>query len=236
MLGPVLNAAAITLGASLGWIWRGGPSPILQLRLRIAATVATLAIGLLMIGKAFTIGSGGNVGALAIAVLSLSLGNLAGRIVRLQRRLSAALEWSGLPRGTSGSGPLPWAAVSMVFAMNPLGVVGAVADGTLHLWHPLALKAVLDALAAWGFVASGSRAVAWSALPTLALTGTLSLGAGSMVGHGLGAASLVTLQFLCGFLVLLLVPTVYGWQRVALANYLPSLILAPFLSRWWLGN
>jgi uncharacterized membrane protein YqgA involved in biofilm formation len=236
MLGPLLNTAAIALGASLGWIWRGGPSPTLQFRLRIAATISTLAIGLLLIGKAFTLGSGNRLGSLAIAMVSLSLGNLTGRLLGLQRRLSAALEWSGLPRGTSSPGPLPWAAVSMVFALNPLGVVGSVADGALHLWHPLALKAVLDALAAWGFVATGSRGVAWSALPTLALTGTLSLGAGSLVDHGLGTSSLTTLQFLCGFLVLLLVPTVYGWQRVALANYLPSLILAPMLSRWWLGN
>lgn len=236
MQGPLLNAAAIALGAALGWIWRGGPSPTLQLRLRIAATLSTLAIGLLLIARASTLGSSNRVGALAIAVLCLSLGNLTGRLLGLQRRLSAALEWSGLPRGSSSSSPLPWAAVSMVFALNPLGVVGAVADGALHLWHPLALKAVLDALAAWGFVAAGSRSVAWSALPTLALTGTLSLGAGSLVGHGLGTSSLTTLQFLCGFLVLLLVPTVYGWQRVALANYLPSLIMAPLLSRWWMGT
>jgi uncharacterized membrane protein YqgA involved in biofilm formation len=236
MLGPLLNAAAIAAGASLGWIWRGGPSPTLQLRLRIAATAATLAIGLLLIANAFALGSSNRLGSLAIAVLCLSLGNLTGRLLGLQRHLSAALAWSGLPPGTSASGPLPWAAVSMVFAMNPLGMVGAVADGALHLWHPLALKAVLDALAAWGFVAAGSRAVAWSALPTLALTGTLSLGMSSLVGHGLGTTSLTTLQFLCGFLVLLLVPTVYGWQRVALANYIPSLILAPLLSRWWLGN
>ena len=236
MLGPVLNAAAIAVGASLGWIWRTGPSPTLQYRLRIAATVSTLAIGGLMITKAFTVGSGNRLGPLAISVLSLSLGNLTGRLLGLQRRLSTALQWSGLPRGTSASTPLPWAAVAMVFTLNPLGVVGAVGDGALNLWHPLALKAVLDALAAWGFVAAGSRAVAWSAMPTLAFTGTLSLCASFLAHHGIGAASLTTLQFLCGFLVLLLAPTVYGWQRVALANYLPSLVLAPLLTRWWMGN
>ena len=236
MLGPLLNAAAIGVGASLGWIWQQGPSPILQHRLRIAATVSTLAIALLMVLRSAGLGSRNWLGSLAIAMLSLSLGNLAGRLLGLQRRLSAALEWSGLPRGTSTATPLPWAAVAMVFTLNPLGVVGAVSDGTLNLWHPLALKAVLDALAAWGFVAAGSKAVAWTALPTLALTGTLSLGASFLAQHGLGPASLTTLQFLCGFLVLLLVPTVYGWQRVALANYLPSLILAPLLTRWWMGS
>lgn len=236
MLGPLLNAIAIAVGASLGWIWRQGPSPTLQHRLRIAATVSTLAIGMVMIVKAAGLGSRNWLGSLAIAMLSLSLGNFAGRLVGLQRRLSAALEWSGLPRGTSASTPLPWAAVVMVFTLNPLGVVGAVGDGALNLWHPLALKAVLDALAAWGFVAAGSRAVAWSALPTLAFTGTWSLAAGFLVHHRLGPSSLTTLQFLCGFLVLLLVPTVYGWQRVALANYLPSLILAPLLTQWWMGS
>ncbi len=236
MLGPLLNAAAIGVGASLGWIWQKRPSPILQHRLRIAATASTLAIAMLMIVRAAGPGTRNWLGSLAVAMLSLSLGNLAGRLLGLQRRLSTALEWSGLPRGTSASTPLPWAAVAMVFTLNPLGVVGAVSDGTLNLWHPLALKAVLDALAAWGFVAAGSKAVAWTALPTLALTGTLSLGANFLAHHGLGPASLTTLQFLCGFLVLLLVPTVYGWQRVALANYLPSLILAPLLTRWWMGN
>lgn len=236
MLGPLLNAAAIAVGASLGWIWRQGPSPTLQHRLRIAATASTLAIGMVMITKAAGLGSRNWLGSLAIAMLSLSLGNFAGRLLGLQRRLSAALEWSGLPRGTSASTPLPWAAVAMVFTLNPLGVVGAVGDGALNLWHPLALKAVLDALAAWGFVAAGSRAVAWSALPTLAFTGTWSLAAGFLVHHRLGPSSLTTLQFLCGFLVLLLVPTVYGWQRVALANYLPSLILAPLLTQWWMGS
>ena len=236
MLGPLLNAAAIAVGASLGWIWRQGPSPTLQHRLRIAATASTLAISMVMIAKAAGLGSRNWLGSLAIAMLSLSLGNFAGRLLGLQRRLSAALEWSGLPRSTSASTPLPWAAVAMVFTLNPLGVVGAVGEGALNLWHPLALKAVLDALAAWGFVAAGSRAVAWSALPTLAFTGTWSLAAGFLVHHRLGPSSLTTLQFLCGFLVLLLVPTVYGWQRVALANYLPSLILAPLLTQWWMGS
>lgn len=236
MLGPVLNAAAIAVGASLGGIWRDGPSLTLQHRLRIAATISTLAIALLMVWRAAAIGSVNWPGSLAIAVLSLSLGNLAGRLLGLQRQLSAALEWSGLPRGASTATPLPWAAVAMVFTLNPLGVAGAVSDGALHLWHPLALKAVLDALAAWGFAAAGSRAVAWSALPTFAFTGTLSLVASFLARHGLDPASLTTLQFLCGFLVLLLVPTVYGWQRVALANYLPSLILAPLMTRWWMGN
>ncbi len=236
MLGPLLNAVAIGAGALMGAVWREGPAPTLQHRLRIAVTASTLAISLLMVFKGFTVGSVKPLGSLAIALLSLSLGNLTGRLLGLQRRLSLALEWSGLPRGTSGSTPLPWSAVTMVFALNPLGFVGAVGNGALLLWHPLALKAVLDALAAWGFVAAGSRGVAWSALPTLAFTGTLSLGAGFLARHGLGASSLTTLQFLCGFLVLLLVPTVYGWKRVALANYLPSLILAPLLTRWWMGN
>jgi uncharacterized membrane protein YqgA involved in biofilm formation len=45
---------------------------------------------------------------------------------------------------------------------------------------------------------------------------------------------LASLLVIGGLLVLVLAPVIYGFQKVPLANYLPSLVLAPLLTRWWL--
>ena len=77
-----------------------------------------------------------------------------------------------------------------LFCAAPLAVLGAVQDGLLGYWFPLAVKAVMDGLATLGFAGLFRWAPTLAALPVLAFQGTITLACAQwlkplLAAHGL---------------------------------------------------
>jgi len=239
MNGAFLNAFGILLGALYG-LTRRAPLPArVQSFFRAGLGVFTLFTGARLVlenlGAPFPTG----LKRLLIALLAVTLGYWAGKLLRLQnlsnwlgrragRCIAAADEH---PPGRPAAG---LAAGVVLFGEAPLGWLGAVENGFTGWWCLLAAKAVMDALAMAGLVKMFGWLPALSAFPVLGLFGGLTFvcqteaapfcqahhltdSVNAVVGLAACAVSLVILEV----------------RRVELTNFLPGLVVAPLLEWFW---
>lgn len=177
---------------------------------------------------------------LAVVVLSLILGRILGRVLRLQknsnrlgrfaRERMAAARPDAANRFTSG-----FAVCSALFCAAPMGMIGAMQDGLSGDVAPLAVKAAMDALAAMSFVGMFGWGVALSAVPVLILQGTISLCCARLALPFLAAHQLLdSASVTGGFLISWVALIIFEIRKIEVTDYLPSLVIAPLLTWWWL--
>ena len=176
---------------------------------------------------------------LLVAILALTLGKLIGQLLHLQN-LSNALGRSARERIAAARPGDPQRAnagfkvCATLFCAAPLGWLGSLQDGLSGYAYPLAIKAVIDGLATLGFVPVFGRGVLLSALPVLAFQGTLSLLSALVLRPILEPRGLVDpVNAVGGLLVFCVALVILGLKKIKLADYLPSLAVAPLLAWWW---
>jgi uncharacterized membrane protein YqgA involved in biofilm formation len=238
MLGTILNVAGILAGGLVG-MFRRRPLPVTrEAYFKIALAAFTVFYGLRLSWLNLS-GSFGQVfKQLLIVVLALALGRLTGRLLRLQtfsnrlgrrarERLAAA---SPSDRQRPGEG---FKICAGLFCAAPLGILGAVQDGLTRYFYPLAIKGVIETLATMGFVPVFGWGVMLAALPVLAFQGTVTLLCALFLGPFLTAHGLLeSINAVGGFLVAAVALVMLDLKRIELADYLPSLAVAPLLT--WL--
>jgi hypothetical protein len=240
MIGTILNSAAIMIGGTLGLTTFKALSPSSESQLRIVLAAFTVFFGLRLTWLSLN----GSVLQIlkqsAILLFALMLGKLVGRILGLQkasnylgRRAQEQIVAAQSSRShTVNEGFKPCA---ILFCAAPLGILGAVQDGLLssHYFYPLAVKAVMDGFAALGFIRILGWGVLLSAIPVLAVQGTLTLVCAFFVAPLLSERGLLDpVNAVGGMLVFCVALVMLGLKRIELTDYLPSLLFAPLLT--WL--
>jgi uncharacterized protein len=249
VFGTFLNVAGILLGGLVGLTGRRTLTRASETYVRNALAAFTIFFGL----RFAWLSLGSSVlqvfKQLLLVVVAMSLGKLLGKLFRLQK-LSNSLGQGARQRIAAANPAAPNAAgegfktCAALFCAAPLGILGAVQDGftsapggigTSEYFYPLAVKAVVDGLAAMGFVGLFGWGVLLSVVPVLALQGAVSLFCARLLGPTLGAHGLVNpVNATGGFLVASVALVMLGIKRIELADYLPSLAVCPLLA-WWLG-
>jgi uncharacterized membrane protein YqgA involved in biofilm formation len=175
-------------------------------------------------------------GQIGVMILALMLGRLLGKLLRLQQ-FSNYLGRLARDRITEASTDEPnrfangFATCTMLFCAAPLAFLGAVQDGLSSYFFPLAVKGVMEGLAIYGFVSIFGWGVTLSALPVLALQGTISLVCAHLLKPFLEAHALIDpINAVGGMLVFSVALVILGLKKVELADYLPSLVAAPVLA------
>ena len=239
MIGAFLNALGILLGALFGLAGRNELSARMQNQIKSALGAFTAFCGLqlvwLNVGGSFL----SVVKQLFLAMLAIVLGSLLGKILGLQKisnrlgRHAAALLTTGeSPTARLASG---FVAATILFCAAPLGILGAVTDGLAGYFFPLALKAVMDGLAMMGLVKQFRWPVALAAVPVFFFFTGLTFAVHAYAQPWLEAHSLIhAVHAAAGLVICTTALVVLEVRRVALANYLPALAVAPLLT-WWLG-
>ena len=175
---------------------------------------------------------------LGIIVVAMMLGRLTGKLLRLQvlsnrlghfaRDRIAAAQKSGGKNISDGVN-----VCAALFCAAPLGWLGAISEALGGGPLVLGVKAVMEGLAAMGFVVMFGWGVALSALPVLALQGTIALLVSQFAFPFLSAHQLVeSVNATVGLMVFSVSLLVFEVRRVEVAGYLPSLIWAPLLTYW----
>ena len=239
MIGAFLNACGILIGALAGLTGRGELSARTQQQAKSALGAFTAFCGLqlvwLNVGGSFV----SVVKQLFLALLAVVLGSLLGKILGLQKvsnrlgRHAAQLLAAGeSPTARPASG---FIAATILFCAAPLGILGAVTDGLAGYYFPLALKAVMDGLAMMGLVKQLRWPVALAAVPVFFFFNGLTLAIHAYAQPWLEAHSLIpAINAAAGLVICTTALVVLEVRRVALANYLPALVVAPLLT-WWLA-
>lgn len=244
MTGTILNVIGILAGGVIGLLWKKPLAMSTQSFFKISLGAATAFVGLRLTWLSLSAPFVHALKQLGIVILALVLGKLTGRLLRLQKtsnrlgqfaRERMAAVKPGDPRRFSDG----FNVCAILFCAAPLGMVGALCDGlsvpggVSGSFLPLAVKAVMDGLAAMSFVAMFGSGVLLSAAPVLAFQGTITLLAARLLQPLLLAHGLIEpVNATSGLLVFTVSLVILEIRKIELTDYLPSLVLAPLLSLW----
>jgi uncharacterized membrane protein YqgA involved in biofilm formation len=235
VIGTIINVAGILIGGLFGLSGRASISPQGESYLKIALAVATVWFGLRLTWLSLSGTFVQVILQLVVVVVAMMLGKLLGRLLRLQafsnrlgqsarEQISAAKP--GQPDANAG-----FQTCSMLFCAAPLGIMGAITDGLTGYVAPLVIKGVIEAMALVGFARIFGWGCLLSALPVLALQGTIALVCAHVLGPTLAAHGLIaSVNATAGLMIFSVALVILELKKVELADYLPSLAVAPLLT------
>ena len=240
MIGTFLNVAGILVGGIIGLAGRKSLSAANESFFKVTLAAATVFCGLRLTWLSFSGSFSHVLKQFLILLLALTLGKLTGRLLQLQR-MSNALGRQARERLAKANPGDPqrlsegFKTCTALFCAAPLGILGSVQEGlsVSREFYALGVKAVIDGLATMGFVSVFGRGVFLSAVPVLAVQGTLTLVCERLLEPFLAAHGLLaSVNAVCGLLIFSVALVMLGLKRIELADYLPSLAVAPLLT--WL--
>ncbi len=240
MTGTYLNVAGIVAGGLLG-LARPKPLPnATQFFAKTTLGALTVFFGLRLVWLSFNGSAGQIIKQFGVVLLALSLGKLAGQSLRLQKNSNRLGQFAreqlavARPGGTNRF-VTGFKVCSTLFCAAPIGMLGAIHDGLSDYFAPLGIKAAMDGLAALSFVTMFGWGVLFSAVPVLVLQGTISLVCARWLLPLLEAHQLTdSVNATGGFLVFCVALVIFEVRKIQVTDYLPSLVVAPLLTWWWL--
>jgi len=238
MLGTILNATAILVGGVAGLTVAREISPRNQVRLQFALAAFITYAGFSTTWSALNGSFGKGLKQIFIVLLSLVLGNIAGKLLRLQKAVNrlgnyAKERFQNGPTGVDRRMGEGLVTCTLLFCVGPMAFLGALQDGLTGNFRTLAIKSLLDGISTMAFAKTFGWGVMLSALPVLAYQGTITLSARALQPLLEHQDVLDSVNATGGLLVAFIALIVLDVKKVPLADYLPSLLFAPLLTAWW---
>jgi uncharacterized membrane protein YqgA involved in biofilm formation len=239
MIGTLLNVGGILIGGVTGLIRKRPLGPVQESYFKVLLSVFTVFYGLRLTWTSINGSFWEMLKQLVIAIAALVLGKLTGHSLHLQRmsnRLGqyARSRMAETKPGVPSAPSLGFKTCAVLFCAAPLGILGSVQEGLSAYFYPLAIKAFVDGLAAMGFISFFGWGVLLSAIPVLAVQGTITLICAGVLEPVLGAHHFIEpINAVGGLLVFCVALVMLGLKRIKLADYLPSLIFAPLITWLW---
>lgn len=238
MLGTFLNAGAIIGGGIAGLVLTRQISPVTEARLKIFIGTVVSYVGVTTTWGAINGRFGQVMKQIFIAMLSLVIGNLIGRTLGLQAKLNraGALARTKLAAADNVDGTRlaeGFVTCTLLFCIGPMAILGALQDGLNGNIRILAVKSIMDGLTTLAFVKTFGWGVMLSALPLFAYQGAITMAARNIEPFLHNQALLDSVNATGGLLILCIALVIFQIQKVPLANYLPSLVVAPVLTWFW---
>lgn len=245
--GTVLNVVTVLVGGTVGLLL-GARLPDRVRDVAMAALgLGTLSIAVLSVldVRDPALGEAVGAGAALVVLGSALLGGVLGALLRIEERLErlghhlrAALLRLGRTRrapGDDGAGEAGehrfvegFVTASLVFCVGPLTVLGSVNDGLGRGIDELAVKSLLDGVAAAAFASALGSGVLLSALSVAVVQGTLTV-VGALLGDLLDTAQVAALSATGGLLLLGVGLRLLRVKEVPVGDLLPALVVAPVL-------
>ena len=236
MIGVWLNVAGILLGGILGIFRPRAFSPANEAFFKNLLGALTVFYGLRLTWLSLNGTVGQVMRQLVIMVISLMLGRMIGKLLRLQKLSNrigqAARETIGRakpddPRRVN----VGFRTCAALFCAAPLAFIGSLQSGLSDYFYPLAVKGLMDGLATVGFVGLFGWGVMLSVIPVLALEGTIALVTMVYLKPLLESQGLVDpTNAVGGMLVFCVALLIFGLKKIEVTTYLPSLVVAPLLT------
>ena len=222
-LGTALNTGTVLAGTTLGLAFGRLIPESLQRIIRVAIGLFVMVIGIQMALKTRNP---------LVLLVSVLVGVVIGELLRIDAGLQALARWVEARTrrgGEPGRVSLAFITTSLIFVVGPLAVLGSFADGTKGDITLLAIKSTLDGVTSMVFAATLGWGVYLSALSVLIVQGTLTLLA-FLVHAGLTDLETAELTAAGGIAVLAIGLGLLDIKAIKVANFLPSLVVAPLLA------
>ena len=242
--GTILNVITVLLGTAVGLLVGSRLPARMQESLVIGLGFFTVVVSVALGLRIFTdpAAQPGDEVAVLAAILS---GVAIGELLRLQDGLEALGAWfqrrfSGEGRGSGSRVAEGFVTASLVFCVGPLTILGSLQNGLTGDAQLLAIKSLLDGVAAVAFTAALGWGVGLSVITILVVQGGIAAFA-SLLEPLLDEITILAITATGGMILLGVALRLLDLKQVRVANFLPALVLAPVfirvadLVRGWLG-
>lgn len=233
--GTLINIAAILIGSTIG-IFAGSKlssktqkliTDILGLVTLLGATSA-----LIPLWQSPYLDGVPHGAALLIILAAMIVGGLIGSALSLESRLDSFGERlrKRFRASSESSFVEGFVSASLLFVIGPLAILGSVSDGMSRGIDQLLLKSSLDFFAAMAFASTLGWGVAASAIPVAIYQGFWTI-TGYFLGEILSTAEVLAMTICGGLLLVGIALRLLNIKKIAVANLLPALVVAPVLVR-----
>lgn len=233
-VGTAINLAAILLGSALGIVvgsrFKSGSdrfiTEILGLITILGAVSALMPLWSDSFRKALPQGA-----PLLVILLTLLLGGLIGTALKLENRLDSFGEVLRRKFRASQESPFVegFVTASLLFLIGPLAILGSISDGMSQGIDQLLLKSSLDFFASMAFASTLGWGVAASIIPLGIYQGAWTL-IGWFAGNVLSQYQIDAMTICGGLMLIGIGLRLLDIKKIAVANLLPALILAPIVA------
>ncbi len=220
MLGVTVNSIAVILGSLLGLIFKKGISKKVSSAVMVGVGLCTIYIGIDGLEKINPL----------VAVVSVVIGAIIGTVAdiddgltRLGDKLSTKLQKNSDSSFTQG-----FVAASLLFCVGAMAIVGSISAGIKGDNTTLFTKSILDFTAAAMFASTFGIGVIFSVIPLTIYQGAITLCAG-FLEPVLSADTVSAISCVGSIIIMGLGLNIAGVSNFKIANYLPAILLAPFV-------
>lgn len=225
MLGTIVNAGAIIIGALLGNLLRGGFPEKYKAVIMQGISLIVILIGLSMALKTENI---------LVLTLSIVSGGILGELLRIEERLAGLGE--KLERRFNSAGgrgdsffTKGFVTASLVFCVGAMAIMGALESGLTGRHTTLFIKAIIDGVTATVFGSTMGLGVAFSGLPVFLYQGAITVAA-TYVKPFLTEAMITEMTAVGGLLIFGIgLNLLTDKLQIKVGNLLPAIFLAIFL-------
>jgi len=224
MTGTLINFAAILLGGLIGML-AGNRIPLkVRQTLTSALGLFTLAYGVHIFSQTQN---------MLVPLTSIVLGTIAGEALRIEERLNGLGEriQHRVERGANASSPdalrfiSGFVTASLLFCIGPMAILGSIQDGLVGDYQMLAIKALLDGIAAIAFASTFGVGVLFSAPIVLIYQGAISLLAGT-IGKGFDQSVIQEMTSVGGVLLAgIAISNLLEIKKIRIGSFLPALFI-----------
>lgn len=168
---------------------------------------------------------------LLVILLTMILGGLIGSALNLESRLDVFGEYLRGKFRASKESPFieGFVSSSLLFVIGPLAILGSVSDGASRGIDQLILKSSLDLFAAMAFASTLGWGVAASIIPVAIYQGAWTV-IGWFAGNVLEPYQIDAMSIVGGLLLIGIALRLLDIKKIAIANLLPALFLAPIIA------
>lgn len=168
---------------------------------------------------------------LLVILLTMILGGLIGSALNLESRLDVFGEYLRGKFRASKESPFieGFVSSSLLFVIGPLAILGSVSDGASRGIDQLILKSSLDLFAAMAFASTLGWGVAASIIPVTTYQGAWTV-IGWFAGNVLEPYQIDAMSIVGGLLLIGIALRLLDIKKIAIANLLPALFLAPIIA------
>lgn len=222
LFGTIVNALAIIFGGIIGLVLPAIPD-------RMKDTVMKgLALCVILIGLGMALGDSSDD---LIIIISMVLGAVIGEWINIDHALMRFGGWMEHRLQRIYKGPVAegFVSASLLFCIGSMSIVGAIQDGIDNAHKTLLAKSVLDMFSAIVFSTTLGIGVALAAIPVFLYEGSIAL-VSHLAGSVLNAPSMIVCITATGGLMIVAIGlNVYGIKKIAVANLLPAIVIAPLI-------
>lgn len=224
MVGTLINFGAILLGGLIGLL-AGNRIPVkVRQTLTSALGLFTLAYGVHIFSQTQN---------MLVPLSSIVLGTIAGEALKIEEGLNGLGEriQRQVERGKQTSSPdakrfiSGFVTASLLFCIGPMAILGSIQDGLTGDYQMLAIKSLLDGIAAIAFASTFGVGVLFSAPIILIYQGAISLLAGA-VGKGFDQSMISELTAVGGVILAgIAISNLLEIKKIRIGSFLPALFI-----------